>query len=239
MRFLMFNDKLFLLTVLIIGLIWIKVNAQEDDDSEDKVNTSVPDKQDVSLPSPSTVTAPGKSTSKRKTKTARLLENLDSFRDRLGKGKDIVTGIVESFMGRGDEVDEEKLEEALAKYDEIVEDLEADFTKAKINIGLRLEGNLRQVNETIDQLIEQLRDVNPDFVDWARTKRVNLTKSLRGRILRFNDLLGSGVERLLEISEMGKNTVRKLHKRRYQKREKLSRILLGTRKNDSNKNDVR
>lgn len=189
-------------------------------------------KQSTTSESKSTIKSNGDSN--RKSKTAKLLQNLDTIKDRLDKSRQVIKGIIDSFMGRGDEVDDEKLESALTKYDEIIEDLEADFTKAKIGLGLRLEGNIQQINATLDSLMENFRDLNPDFVDWARTKRINFSNTLKSRVFRLNDLLGRGVERLLEVSEMGKSTLRKLHKRRYEKREKLSQVLLGTPKSKKN-----
>lgn len=156
-----------------------------------------------------------------KSKKAKILKQIDTFRERVHKGKQTLTTLVESFMGRGDEVDDQRLEEALEKYDEIVEDVEADFTRAKISLGLRLEESLKRFNQTSSQFMNKFRGINDEFVEWSNANRARLLARLRKRFLSLNDFLSFGVERLLELSERGKETVRRMHKQHYQKRSMI------------------
>ena len=111
--------------------------------------------------------------------------------------------------------DGSKLEESLTQYDEIVEDIEADFTKAKIEFGLRMEQNIGNVNETLEKMERQLNELNQQFINWSTNNRARMTNRLRQGILQFNDFLSSGVEMLLEASEKGKDVLRNLNRRRF------------------------
>lgn len=160
-------------------------------------------------------------TRRRKSKTSRILKQIDTFRERVDKGKQSLTSLVESFMGRGDEIDDQKLEDALEKYDEIVEEIEADFTKAKISIGLRVEDALKRFNQTSNDFMFKFSGINDEFIEWSNANRARFLARFRKRLLSINDFLTFGVERLLEMSERGKETIRRIHKRHYQKRASI------------------
>ncbi|XP_074594232.1 uncharacterized protein LOC141849692 [Brevipalpus obovatus] len=229
-----FKVHIILIFSLILASSLQRVCAQSDDDDEDNSEVkpaSEPKKDEDSSdsviekkadPEDSDTSTNKVPTSKRKqSKKGRILKQIDTFRERAERGKDSLTTLIESFMGRGDEIDQQKLDEALEKYDEIVEDVEADFTKAKIEVGLRFEDGMKRYNQTASEFMEKFRVINEDFVDWSNANRARMLGRLRKRLLSFNDLLSMGVERLLEISERGKDTIRQLHKKRYQKRASI------------------
>lgn len=189
---------------------------EKDEDSSDSVIEKKADPEDSDT---STNKVP--TSGRKQSKKGRILKQIDTFRERVERGKDSLTTLIESFMGRGDEIDQQKLDEALEKYDEIVEDVEADFTKTKIEVGLRFEDGLKRYNQTAREFMEKFRVINEDFVDWSNANRARMLGRLRKRLLSLNDLLSMGVERLLEISERGKDTIRQLHKRRYEKRASI------------------
>lgn len=158
------------------------------------------------------------STSQTKVKSSnRLAETINNMRDRVEKSRQVLTGIVDSFVSNPG--DGSKLEEALAQYDEVVEDIEADFTKAKLEFGLRMEQNVDKANETLDQMEKQLHDLNTQFINWSTINRARMTKQLRQGLLQFNDFLSSGVEMLLEASEKGKDVIRNLQRRRFDSKQ--------------------
>lgn len=156
-----------------------------------------------------------------KKRNNRLMTSIDKLRKRADQSRQVLSGIVESFMSDPSN-DGSKLEESLTKYDEIVEDIEADFTKAKIEFGLRMEQNIGNVNKSLEQMEQQLNDLNQQFINWSSKNRAKMTNQMRQGILQFNDFLSSGVEMFLEVSEKGKDVLRNINRRRFDSNNKKS-----------------
>lgn len=142
------------------------------------------------------------------------------IRDRMDKGTKVFSGILSSFAGPGDA---STLEDAFSKYDELMEDIQADLTKTKIGIGLKLEESLKNYKKSTDRFFRQLRSFQgSDWGYWTNQGnyfQIN-EKEMKKRINKLNDLLNQGFESFLDMSEKGKDILRRLYKRRYQMRNK-------------------
>jgi len=149
--------------------------------------------------------------------------DIKAIKDRMDKGSAIVSGIVSTFAGSGDS---STLEDSFSKYDELMEDIEADLTKAKIGLGLRLEESLKSYKKSSDQFFRQLRSFGNSggwTYNWGNNQVGNGfpqldENDLKKRAVRFNELLNRGFENFLEMSERGKDILRRMYKKRYEMR---------------------
>lgn len=146
--------------------------------------------------------------------------DVEAIKSRVDKGTAVVSGILSTFAGSGDS---STLEDAFSKYDELMEDIEADLTKAKIGLGLKLEESLKDYKKSSDRFFRSLRSFSGTSWGYFPNQGGNYfpqldEKDLKKRVMKLNEMLNKGFEGFLEMSEKSKDVLRRMYKRRYEMR---------------------
>lgn len=122
--------------------------------------------------------------------------------------------IIDVLRNGGGRMTKEEVEDAIEKYDEMLEDFEASFTKAKIDFGLRFEEQLKKYNQSRAEFDRKMYGMGSEFATWHQENRTRMLDLLKKGALGLNDLLGSGMDAFMKLSERGKDMIRSWNDKR-------------------------
>lgn len=130
---------------------------------------------------------------------------MTSFQSTITEGKETLNELV-SRVSRISTEDNNKIKDILNEYDEKVKLIDLDMSKVKERITNMFETNINR--DALTSTAQRIRDLNFEFLDWAKEKRLKITEVLNNEKFNFSKWFEKAWSSVKEWTTRGSNTAK-------------------------------